>query len=163
MDLMMTIPIAGYSLRVLEWNDRPRSWILWSDEAMFHLNGSCKSAQLKVLGRVEAPEITSEKTAVTVGVTLWCGMWVVMTLLVLFSSMAMSTARITVNFWRPTLSHLSTVSFEMVFQQDGASAHYANVVWNLLNCNLNGRWIGRRGSVEWPARSPHLTPLDFFF
>jgi hypothetical protein len=24
------------------------------------------------------------------------------------------------------------------------------------------RWIGRRGQIEWPARSPDLTPLDFF-
>ena len=25
-----------------------------------------------------------------------------------------------------------------------------------------GRWIGRRGPVEWPPRSPDLTPLDFW-
>ncbi|KYN06954.1 hypothetical protein ALC62_02077, partial [Cyphomyrmex costatus] len=24
------------------------------------------------------------------------------------------------------------------------------------------RWIGRRGAIEWPPRSPDLTPLDFF-
>ena len=24
------------------------------------------------------------------------------------------------------------------------------------------KWIGRRGSVEFPARSPDLTPMDFF-
>ncbi|MBZ5796973.1 hypothetical protein K8353_43720, partial [Burkholderia contaminans] len=24
------------------------------------------------------------------------------------------------------------------------------------------RWIGRRGRIEWPARSPDLTPLDYF-
>ena len=25
-----------------------------------------------------------------------------------------------------------------------------------------GKWIGRRGAIEWSARSPDLTPLDFF-
>lgn len=25
-----------------------------------------------------------------------------------------------------------------------------------------GKWIGRRGAIEWPARSPDMTPLDFF-
>ena len=25
-----------------------------------------------------------------------------------------------------------------------------------------GRWIGRRSPIEWPARSPGLTPADFF-
>ena len=51
---------------------------------------------------------------------------------------------------------------EFVFQQDGAPAYYANSVRNLLNENLPGRWIGRRGSIEWPPRSPDLSPLDFF-
>ena len=49
-----------------------------------------------------------------------------------------------------------------IFQQDGAPAHYANVVRNALNERLTNRWIGRRGTIEWPARSPDLTPLDFF-
>jgi hypothetical protein len=25
-----------------------------------------------------------------------------------------------------------------------------------------GQWIGRRGAVEYPPRSPDLTPLDFY-
>jgi len=25
-----------------------------------------------------------------------------------------------------------------------------------------GRWIGRRGFVDWPIHSPNLTPLNFF-
>jgi len=24
------------------------------------------------------------------------------------------------------------------------------------------RWIGRRGAIKWPPRSPDLTPLDYF-
>jgi len=27
---------------------------------------------------------------------------------------------------------------------------------------LPSRWIGRRGPIEWAARSPDLTPLGFF-
>ena len=47
--------------------------ILWSDEARFHLNGALNQHNCRYW-RVAAPEITSEKTAVTVGVTVWCGM-----------------------------------------------------------------------------------------
>ena len=50
----------------------------------------------------------------------------------------------------------------MIFQQDGAPPHYANVVRDALNEKLPGRWMGRRGPIEWPARSPDLSPLDFF-
>jgi hypothetical protein len=51
---------------------------------------------------------------------------------------------------------------DIFFQQDGAPAHFATSVRTMLDQNLPNRWIGRRGPIEWPARSPDLTPLDFF-
>lgn len=51
---------------------------------------------------------------------------------------------------------------ELVFQQDGAPPHYALPVREYLNDRFPGRWIGRRGPIEWPARSPDLSPLDYF-
>lgn len=52
---------------------------------------------------------------------------------------------------------------EMIyFQQDGAPPHFALDVRNTLDAEFPDHWIGRRGSVEWPARSPDLNPLDFF-
>ena len=52
---------------------------------------------------------------------------------------------------------------DLYFQQDGAPAHYVVSVRKWLDEHFPDRWIGRRGFVEWPARSPDLTPLDFFF
>jgi hypothetical protein len=49
-----------------------------------------------------------------------------------------------------------------LFMQDGASAHYAGDVREWLEQKFPGRWIGRRGSIEWPTRSPDLSPMDFF-
>lgn len=51
---------------------------------------------------------------------------------------------------------------EITFQQDGAPPHYTVQVRQFLNERFPGRWIGRRGAIEWPARSPDLNPLDFF-
>ncbi|XP_066157702.1 uncharacterized protein [Euwallacea fornicatus] len=51
----------------------------------------------------------------------------------------------------------------LTFQQDGAPPHYALAVRQFLNENFPSHWIGRRDPIEWPARSPDLTPLDFFF
>lgn len=48
------------------------------------------------------------------------------------------------------------------FQQDGAPPHYSIAVRNFLNETFPNRWIGRRGPIEWPPRSPDITPLDFF-
>lgn len=48
------------------------------------------------------------------------------------------------------------------FQQDGATLHYGRNVRNYLDTIFPERWIERRGTIEWPARSPDLTPLDYF-
>ena len=56
-----------------------------------------------------------------------------------------------------------TLRNDIWFQQDGAPPHFGIHVRNYLNETFPGRWIGRRGSIEWPPRSPDLTPLDFYF
>jgi hypothetical protein len=50
----------------------------------------------------------------------------------------------------------------IVFQQDGCSAHYFRPVREYLDERFRDKWIGRRGPVEWPPRSPDLAPNDFF-
>lgn len=49
------------------------------------------------------------------------------------------------------------------FQQDGAPPHSTRIVTGYLNETFPERWIGRHGPIRWPARSPDLNPLDFFF
>ena len=49
----------------------------------------------------------------------------------------------------------------MVFQHDGAPAHYSRLVTRNLNLTFPERWIGRCGHFQWPPRSPDVTPLDF--
>ena len=49
----------------------------------------------------------------------------------------------------------------MYLQHDGAPIHYTRMVIQHLNNTYPNRWIGRGSLIHWPARSPHLTPLDF--
>ena len=49
---------------------------------------------------------------------------------------------------------------ELFFQQDGAPPHYSLVVRQYLDQAFPHHWIG---SIEWPPRSPDLTPMNFFF
>ena len=48
----------------------------------------------------------------------------------------------------------------MIWQQDGAPPHYGRNVREYLD-EMFPEWIGRRGTTEWPPRSPDLTPCDF--
>ncbi|XP_017885361.1 histone-lysine N-methyltransferase SETMAR-like [Ceratina calcarata] len=52
---------------------------------------------------------------------------------------------------------------DMWYMHDGAPPHSTTAVTNHLNSTFGEKWIGRRGPVPWPARSPDLNPLDFFF
>ena len=51
---------------------------------------------------------------------------------------------------------------ELLFQQNGASPHYGLSVRQWLNDHFPSRWFGRRGPIEWPSRSPDLSPPNFF-
>lgn len=51
----------------------------------------------------------------------------------------------------------------MIFQQDGAPSHFGLRVRKSLDKRFPGQWIGRGGAIPWPARSPDVMPLDFFF
>ncbi|CAL1277780.1 unnamed protein product, partial [Larinioides sclopetarius] len=46
---------------------------------------------------------------------------------------------------------------------DKAPPHFSLSVRKALNGKYPDSWIGRDGPIPWPARSPDLTPLDFFF
>ena len=51
----------------------------------------------------------------------------------------------------------------VIFQKDGAPPYWGLRVRQSLERQLPDQWIGRGGPIPWPARSPDMTPLDFFF
>lgn len=55
-----------------------------------------------------------------------------------------------------------TEYLDVVYQHDGAPAHYDRRVRGYLDATYPDGWIGRGGPIPWPAQAPDLTPLDFF-
>lgn len=51
---------------------------------------------------------------------------------------------------------------KLIYQHDGAPAHFCREVREVLNARFPDRWMGRGGPIAWPARSPDLNILDFF-
>ena len=49
------------------------------------------------------------------------------------------------------------------FKQDDATAHTTQQVREWLETKFQGRIISRYASIPWPARSPDLSPLDYWF
>ena len=56
----------------------------------------------------------------------------------------------------------STTQLPWWFMQDGARPHISNLATNLITTEFGTQTIGERLAVHWPARSPDLTPCDFW-
>ena len=61
------------------------------------------------------------------------------------------------------LNYLYENENEVYFQHYGAPPHFHANMINFLDRTFNQRWIGRRSSaMEFPPRSPCLTPLGSY-
>jgi len=66
------------------------------------------------------------------------------------------------NFLRAILEEFDD-SEDFWFQKDGGTAHTSRRLLGILREMFQSRLISLRGDIGWPARSPDLTPCDFFF
>lgn len=140
--------------------------ILWSDESRFHNNGVVNRHNSRYWTDNNPRWITERGNQRVFGINVWCGI--------------LNGYLIGPHFYEGTLNGDRYLSFlqrilpplledvpietrrNIIFQQDGAPPHNAQIVTDYLNVLYPNRWIGTNGPMQWPARSPDLTPLDFF-
>jgi hypothetical protein len=137
--------------------------IIWSDEAIFRLNGHVNRHN-SIYWATENPNVTWEHSMQAEGLTVWAGIWSQGVIGPYFfdnTVTGQSYLAMLNDYFYPVYSDLPD-NESLFFMQDGAPAHYASDVRDWLEDNFPGRWIGRRGAIDWPARSPDLSPADFF-
>ena len=130
--------------------------IVWSDEATFKLNGSVNRHNCTYWA-LENPHFTMEHHLNLPGVTVWCGMSALGIIGPFFFYQTVSVpvySNLLMENVGPQIEEMFGDE-GIYFQQDWATSHY-------LDATHPNKWIGRQGSVEFPARSPDLTPMDFF-
>jgi len=158
------LQFAEIVLNKIREDDQFLDKIIWSDEASFKLSGHVNRHNC-VYWYDENPHLTMTTELNQPGVTVWaslCSGGVIGPVFFertidggIYLDMLRKTAV-------PRMQAMPNFG-QMLFQQDGAPPHYAILVREFLDATFPGRWIGRRGSIDWPPRSPDLTPLDFFF
>ena len=137
--------------------------IIFSDEASFSVNGEVNKQNFRFWKQDNPHWSENVNLQGSPKIMVWCAIWNKRLIGPFFfndSVTGESYLHMLVNDFLPAIQDLKTL--DTYFQQDGAPAHYSLEVRTFLDKNFNGRWIGRRGSVEWPPRSPDITPLDFF-
>lgn len=150
-------------------NDRINN-ILFSDEAHFHLSGAVNKQNCRYWAP-ENPRQKHERPLHSPKVTVWCAMSASGIIGPYFFENRRGVAQ-TVNsdrycamlreFLVPQLQEFDGFDQDTWFQQDGATAHTARASMEVVRELFPEKVISRFGDLNWPARSPDLTPLDFF-
>ena len=140
--------------------------IIMTDEAHFHLSGYVNKQNFRIWG-TENPRVIQQRPLHPLRVTVWCGISADKIYGPYFfqdedgNALTVNGERYRAmleNFLFPELDNTQ----EMWFQQDGATSHTARETMNLLRTVFGNRIVSRFGNVNWPSRSPDLTPPDLF-
>jgi hypothetical protein len=138
--------------------------VIWSDEAVFKLNGHVNRHD-SVTWCDTNPRRIIDRPLQSPGVMVWAGVLNDRLIGPIFFDDGTITGDRYLNMlendlW-PEIADHDDIDM-LFFQHDGAPSHYKLNVREWLNDAFDGRWIGRRGPIEWPPRSPDMTPLDFW-
>lgn len=140
--------------------------ILWTDEATFTTNGTVSSQNCRWWA-LENPHFTIEcKDQYSFKVNVLCGLLNNTVIGPFFIDGNLNANRY-LQFLQqdllPILNQMPRRQRERIwYQLDGASVHCSVAIRQFLNESFNGKWIGRYSEYPMPARSPDLTPMDFF-
>ena len=146
--------------------------IIFSDESIFHISAKVNTHNTRCWSS-ETPHRILQLERDSPKIMVWCAM----TFQKILCYYIFTERTVTGNSYLDMIEQyavpimtdptvLESDPNEAIFMQDGASPHYANIVRDYLDRVFPERWLGRgsRGQPwrEWPARSPDLTPCDFF-
>jgi hypothetical protein len=141
-----------------------KNLIFFSDEVIFHLCGRVHKQNCRIWG-YEKPNEVQQEPLHSPKVNVWCAMSADQIIGPYFFEESTvggeNYLAMLKEYFFPILQR-QRLTKKIIFQQDGAPAHYDLDVRAWLHQKFPGKWIGRRGPIEWAARSPDLTPLDFF-
>ena len=150
-------------LEMLERHEEVQDRILWTDECRFGLDETVNTRNCYYYSEMN-PHYHREIPLKQEGAMAWCGISSFGIIGPFFFSStvtAKSYHHLLVHKIMPAAKKLFG-NDDFWFQQDGAPAHTSNLATKYLDKKKPEKWIGKRGPVQWPPRSPDLTPPDFF-
>ena len=143
------------------------SVIMWTDESTFTNNGLFNRWNFRTWA-TENPRLSySTRHQVRYTVNVWCGLMGNQLIGPYFLDGGSLNGERYLQFCQEVLPGLLenvplATRQAMWFQHDGCPAHNTLAVSRHLDAQFGTRWIGNRSRIAWPARSPDLTPLDYF-
>jgi len=141
--------------------------IFFTDEATFCTNGHVSSQNSRHWAFDNPNYVIQKRSQRYKKVNVWCGIFYDRIIGPYFIDENLNQHVYLHLLETYLLEFLDNLPLEMrrniFWQQDGCPAHSTLLVRQWLSDQFGERWMGRFGPVNFPARSPDLTPLDFFF
>lgn len=149
----------------IEEDDEFLSHVFWTDESSFSTAGIFNRKNAHYWA-AENPHIVKKiKKQGYQTVNVWCGIHKDAIVGPVFINGPLNAQRYVDILQHPVENYLDNINLvdnrSVIWQQDGAPPHSARNVTEYLNRKYP-IWIGRHGVIHWPAKSPDLTPMDFF-
>lgn len=158
------IQFATEELARIETDEMHLARLVWSDESHFHLDGGVNRHNHRYWSPTN-PNWITEQSLHSPRTTVWAAIWQGG----IFGPFFFDENVKSVNYLEMLQRDLwpameaSGMSDELIFMQDGAPPHWGLQVRQWLNETLPERWMGRGSpNMQWPPRSPDLTPCDYF-
>lgn len=140
--------------------------ICFTDESTFPLFGKHNSAVVRYWSRTNPRRRVDYRTQYPQKLNVWAGMvgnYIIGPFFINGTLNGVAYVDLLSNQIIPALQALPDVNINSVwYQQDGCPAHNTAAVRRVLNNTFPRRLIANRGDIHWPARSPDLSPNDFF-
>lgn len=157
---------CNWALINVEGNSDFLSNIVWSDEALFQRTGLLNRHNAHYWAMENPSWGLSTRHQVRWSINVWCGIWKDRLLGPVFYEGTLNGQRYLQLLQDIIPDFVDDIPLSALrslwFQHDGAPAHQTAGVRSFLKDCFGQQIIGYGGSVEWPPRSPDLTPLDFF-
>ncbi len=138
--------------------------VWFSDEAHFHLHGHVNSWNTRIWAK-ENPRVSLQVGLHSPLTTVWCAISRSGIIGPFFFDEIVKRDNyldMLATFFVPELQRRGLNVKQQFFQQDGASPHTANTTILFLKEKFPNNVISKGGDINWPSRSPDLTPPDFY-
>lgn len=140
--------------------------VLWTDESRFVSNGKPNKKNEHYWATENPHYVNPIQNQGHFGINVWCGIIGSYLIGPYFYEDILRSQQYLLFLQEQLPILLGNVPLQlrvnMLFQHDGAPPHKARIVQQYLDQTYGERWIGINGPIQWPPKSPDLSPLDFF-
>ena len=139
--------------------------ICFTDECTFTLNNEPNVQNYRYWNKENQHRFVETRTQYPQKVNVWAGIFghnIIGPLFLTRNLNAEYYLELLENHILPALHDAARENQEVWYQMDGCPAHSTLAVREYLDNSFNGNVIGLNHTVNWPARSPDISPNDFF-